>query len=473
MKRLICILSVFTISLMTIAHPWKPNNYVIVDTDGGLDDFRALCLLLSSPDIRILAIVTSDGVLEADSAYRKVKSLLTDLHHEGLPVGVFSSDSTSGKNCPAAVNFEWGRRVPVPEFCPGADEVIASVMNQTEERVTFIAMGSLAFTAGYLNNSGAAIRKIRQIIWSNGSSLGNSEFNYALSPWSYSVLGKQKMIPFHWIDPSGQEEFFSEDLKERIAQIPGQYSQNITRSLKNQDSPYGKIFFDEALVVYLHDPLLFSADTLEGVICNKISGGEKVNDKVVSILDGSCVNQNQVLKAFPMEKEFYQEDVGRIRDDALYAFGKDEWIAGVMANEMHRHLGAYAIVGVKMGMRARDYFLAGVDEMQVVSFAGTNPPFSCMNDGLQISTGATLGHGLIKVDQEEEKLPAANFTYMGRTITISLKKEYRLNIESRVRELTIIHGINSNVYWELLREAAINYWAGWDRNEIFEIREIH
>ena len=47
------------------AHPWKPKHYVIIDTDGGFDDYRAVNLLLASPDVRVLAIIASDGVLSA------------------------------------------------------------------------------------------------------------------------------------------------------------------------------------------------------------------------------------------------------------------------------------------------------------------------------------------------------------------------------------------------------------------------
>jgi pyrimidine-specific ribonucleoside hydrolase len=133
----------------------------------------------------------------------------------------------------------------------------------------------------------------------------------------------------------------------------------------------------------------------------------------------------------------------------------------------------YAIIGVKMGIRAREYFGAGVDEMRLVSYAGTNPPYSCMNDGLQISTGATLGHGLIEMADDSLKLPQADFTYMGQTIRLRLKDEYRNRIESSVKEFRLIHGLQSNIYWELVRHQALVYWKNWDRHDIFQIERIN
>ena len=64
----------FTTYLSAFAHPWNPSRYVVIDTDGGIDDYRALCLLLSANDVRVLGITTSNGVLNAENAAIKVKA---------------------------------------------------------------------------------------------------------------------------------------------------------------------------------------------------------------------------------------------------------------------------------------------------------------------------------------------------------------------------------------------------------------
>ena len=156
-------------------------------------------------------------------------------------------------------------------------------------------------------------------------------------------------------------------------------------------------------------------------------------------------------------------------EEAINKYGKEEWNAGVLANELHRHLGVYATIGVKMGIRAREYFGAGIDEMYVLSHAGLTPPFSCMNDGLQVSTGATLGHGLIEVSPDPTHLPRAEFTYLGQKIAVELRNEYREKIEGKIKELATIHGLNSDIYWQLVREEALYFWFTWDRREIFRI----
>lgn len=65
--------------------------------------------------------------------------------------------------------------------------------------------------------------------------------------------------------------------------------------------------------------------------------------------------------------------------------------------EFHGHLGPYVVVGYRMGelalqlLGAKKYF-----QLKIASKAGTTPPVSCMNDGLQLATGCTYGKGNIK-----------------------------------------------------------------------------
>ncbi len=83
-------------------------------------------------------------------------------------------------------------------------------------------------------------------------------------------------------------------------------------------------------------------------------------------------------------------------DTLISIHGLEEWKAAILTNEMHRHLGAYSLVGVKMGILARELLKADLDELNVVAYTGSNPPESCLIDGLQIATGASLGRGTIQ-----------------------------------------------------------------------------
>jgi pyrimidine-specific ribonucleoside hydrolase len=164
----------------------------------------------------------------------------------------------------------------------------------------------------------------------------------------------------------------------------------------------------------------------------------------------------------------YAPDVAAVMQDIITRHGRSEWRAGTLTNELHGHLGIYAIIGVKMGIRAREYFNIGVDDIQVVTYAGLQPPVSCMNDGLQVSTGGTLGHGLISVASNEPISPEATFTFKNKTIRLKLKQTYAQQIRNDVEDAIRRYGNLTESYWEQIRTLAIKYWGEFDRHEMFE-----
>ena len=122
-----------------------------------------------------------------------------------------------------------------------------------------------------------------------------------------------------------------------------------------------------------------------------------------------------------------------------------------------------------MGIRAREFFNIGVDDITVVTYAGLQPPVSCLNDGLQVSTGGTLGHGLISVASDENTRPEATFTFKNKTLRLKLKPEYTQQIRKDVEEAIQQHGNLTEPYWLQIRMLAIKYWGEFDRHEMFEM----
>jgi pyrimidine-specific ribonucleoside hydrolase len=177
----------------------------------------------------------------------------------------------------------------------------------------------------------------------------------------------------------------------------------------------------------------------------------------------------KVFRSLPLEVNYFQDDVASSMDSIINSHGVAEWFAGILTNELHGHLGIYSIMGMKMGIRAREYFNIGLDDLYIHSYAGRKPPVSCMNDGLQVSTGATLGHGLIHAEAAEIPQPEADFIFKNSKIRIQLKDEYasiiRLDVSKAIKEC----GTDTDEYWAHIRELAIRYWLDFDRHEIFNV----
>ncbi len=423
------------------AHPWKPRHYVIIDSDGGIDDLKAICMLLASPDVRVLAITASDGYHKAPVAYEKIRTLVDGLWHQGLPVA-------GGED---------------------AARLIEETLAAETTPVTFIAMGPLKTVSDAMDQSPKFNEKVKQVLWTNSGLPGKAGFNYMASPDATErvLAGSVPVI----VTGDGGDGFYDKDLLEEIGNIHSPYAARVKDLINSMPShSFAYTAFDEMAPIFLHFPELFTATETDnkGIYYSPADLNE-LRQATLRILSGETVAKMQVIKSMPSDTSFYMPDLQPFVTEIRNRYGEDEWTSGVIGNELHRHLGVYAIIGVKMGIRAREYFCTGVDEMTVTTHAGSMPPLSCMNDGIQVSTGATPGHGLLTVSTEKPFFAAADFTHKGKTVRISLKKELADKVSSELREINFIHGLDSDIYWELVRQNSIKYWLQFDRHEIFEI----
>jgi pyrimidine-specific ribonucleoside hydrolase len=474
MKKTIFLLICILICFSAYCHPWKPNNYIIIDTDGGIDDMKAITLFLASPDVRVLAITVSPGALNCDSVYIKVKSLLYSFYHEGLPVAINRLSSFKSPDFPVAIKTAWGKNIALnPVKAPSANALISEILSTEKSKITFVCLGSMSTAASALKDVAAFRTSISQILWSGDGTEKKDGFNYSADHSAADTMLKSG-IPVKVVRSVNGEGFYGNDIITAISRIPGVYSGRFSEFFTSgsfTDHKFASSVNDEMVPLYLHHPALFTAETKTGYNYCSTENLAELKKSFLKILAGETVAKNQVIREMPDDPSFYFPDVEPGVSQIINKYGKDEWTSGVIANELHRHLGTYAIIGVKMGIRAREYFNTGVDEFSAVSFAGSTPPLSCMNDGIQVSTGATPGHGLLTVRNDAPK-PSVEFTYMNRTIRLTLKPEIAEKINSELKEINFVYGLDSNIYWELVRKNTIKYWLNLDRHEMFEIEEI-
>lgn len=176
-----------------------------------------------------------------------------------------------------------------------------------------------------------------------------------------------------------------------------------------------------------------------------------------------------VFNGFPDAPELFADDVQPFVKAIIEKYGKEEWPIGVLTNEMHGHMGIYAIIGAKMGLRARQHYNVGVDDISIISYAGSTPPLSCRNDGLQLSTGGTVGHGLFSVFSAPPHRPEVIFTFNGKTIRIRLKDRYWQQVKDDIEKGVELYPSGTAENWQYVRKLALQYWLEWDKREIFAL----
>jgi len=476
MKRSLFLIFGLILNLLVFSHPWKPSHYVIVDTDGGIDDMRAITMLLASPDVRVLAVTVSPGALSREKAYIKIKSLLNSFYHEGIPVGINKSSKFKSPDFIIPLNAVWGDETRIdPDKAPDCYNILNDILSHEKTKISFLCLGGMATAEFAIKNIPLFRQQVKEIIWSSNGLTDTRGFNYNIDPESSSEV-LQGEIPVIAVRGFGQEKLFNETLVEEIRGISTKYGEKFY-GLFSSDFAKGHDFLyfltDETAALYLQYPEYFKTDT-SGI--NSESSPlqkELLMQGIVRMLKGETASKNQVIKELPVDPEFYFDDIKPSVNEIIAGYGIDEWTSGVIANELHRHLGVFTIIGVKMGIRAREYFNTGVDEFSATSFAGSMPPLSCMNDGIQVSTGSTPGHGLLNVRNDTAATASAEFVYMNRKIRLTLKPEIAGKIISELKEINFVYGLDSNTYWELVRKNSIKYWSVLDRHVIFVIEELY
>lgn len=475
MKRFLFLL--LTLSLPPVlchAHSGKASHHVIVDTDGAADDLRALCLLLGNCEAEVLAITTSDGAQHPRRTAACVCGLLRTLHHEGIPVGC---GRTAGAPAPAwrrhSEQIDWGDATNTDK-CPDAQALLTEAIENEEEPIVVVALGALTNFHDLFAARPALKQRIARIIWYNDCARPLEGANYRADPAAArSVLASG--VPTLMVSACAESPVAIDTVWiDTLATVPSPCARKIVSV--HRTLPLSRLIeerhlqaWDDLAALCLFMPDLFDRQELTPTVtaCT-LRDPETFCGATLALLQGRPDTESRVFCGFPADPACYAQDVVPIVGQAVALHGPSEWRAGVLTNELHGHLGIYATIGVKMGIRAREYFNIGVDDIEVTTYAGDHPPVSCMNDGLQVGTGATLGHGLIRVAECSTPHPEAVFRFKNKAVRLRLKPEYANRIRRDVQRGIELHGNLTEEYWEYIRQLALQYWLEFDRHAIFE-----
>ncbi|MFN8207936.1 MAG: nucleoside hydrolase [Bacteroidales bacterium] len=460
----------------------KFNHRIIIDTDCAIDDMRAISYLIARPEITIQAIILSDGSLTPADGLPKIRALMHGYNRDSLPVAV--GLELPGVNPPWREfnkNLMWGKEKIKSSTAQKANECLAEQLKTASEKITLVCLGPLSNIALVVRKSPELLKKIDRLVWYNESVYPLKGFNYECDTLSAKiVLSSGLRID---IVSNLRKEDAAFDLK--MLDVCEQSNTLLARGIAmvhKQKEAFSRLssghfrLCDDLVALYLTNPELFNMNLKPAN--PSIRYCEDFNEKAIrsafeDMLKGTYVaEKNVVFNQFPAKAELFNYDVRLILDTAIARYGNEEWKANVMTDEFHGHLGVFSIVGAKMGIRAREYFGVGPDMLNVKSFAGSRPPYSCLNDGIQVSTGATLGMGTIELITGQPMAPAAIFSYKGRSIKISLKEEYLKMVNDDINEGILKFGLMDEGYWKLIRQNALKYWVEWDRNRIFDISTL-
>lgn len=120
----------------------------------------------------------------------------------------------------------------------------------------------------------------------------------------------------------------------------------------------------------------------------------------------------------------------------------------------HGHLGVYVTLGLRMGAIGKRRF-GHHKGLAATVRSRPEPPMLCVVDGIQFSSGCTMGKGNIRVEAGDD--PEVVFAKEGRTLRVALRAGWRERIDREMAK-------------ELEREQSLYYYRA-PEAELFAVTE--
>lgn len=463
MKKFIIIPAILFLPFIINASPMhlRLEHTVIIDTDAGPSDLRAISLILSLPQVTVKTVVISADQATIAGKKDSVLRLLTLHGRDSVSVLADSEDPVNRKSRNSGDNRSETVRI------------LGEVIRSTEGNISYLCLGPISTIASLIRSYPGLSDRIDEIVWYSEQGLTGNP-----APDETSGYLMKAGPVFDIISNLGNHQArYTPEISGIASTGRTAAAKVFSESMSSANTDPGLPLIAEELVAVAlanHELIVMEAMVpLSPVKYNTGYNAEAVREVISDIIDGSYKPGHFVaFNGFPLDPDIYTYDVRLIMDEAITRYGINEWKACVMTDEFHGHLGVYSIIGAKMGILAREYFGVSTDLLKIRSYAGSVTPFSCMNDGLQVSTGATLGQGTISLIDDPVTKPHAIFIYNNKQILIKMKPAYQQMLQEVIKAGVDNFGLDDEDYWIFVRQCAIRFWLEWDRNEIFEISEI-
>jgi pyrimidine-specific ribonucleoside hydrolase len=453
----------------------------------GLDDVRALALLLGDPHLEVKAVVTSEGSASPQAGVRNLRRVLQFLGRPEIPLGQGEASEAAPPPWRARADSLGGAPLPqgpAASPAPASRDVIAETLQANPDKLTYICLGPLTNLAAVLTQNPELRQRLKALFYA-----GTPPDDPSPS-WNTA----RDLEAARRVFASGVQ-IFAFHLKPH----PLHLDVDLLKQIQDLDTPAAKLIsllyqcpqtkkllgtehsqtWDDSIPLYLNDPSLGRLEARAGtppvqVLVNW--DGNRARVTYLELLQGSgsqflAPRETVVLRRYPTEPREFRPDVRPFLKQIIARHGLEEFKAALLTTEMHRHLGTFSILGAKMGIRAREILGANLGTLAVETKAGLKPPLSCINDGLQVATGASLGRGTIRV-REGEPIPAATFQYGSQKLTLRLKEDIFRRIGAEQEVAGQRFGNASPGYFQEIRASSLKHWLEFDRREIFvETRE--
>ena len=102
----------------------------------------------------------------------------------------------------------------------------------------------------------------------------------------------------------------------------------------------------------------------------------------------------------------------------------------------HGHPGVFLAIGIRMGLLALRYLNSkGHFELEALIQTRERPPYQCLLDGIQFSTGCTIGKGNLNIQYSDDEIFGIFKTESGKKIKIEVLSEFLEQIKKQIKDM--------------------------------------
>ena len=167
------------------------KKLVLMDHDGGIDDFLAMMLLMTMPQVEPIGIVVTPADCYAKAAVSVTRKILDLMGKSNIPVaestvrGLNPFPSAFRRDCVIINNFPILNEreiISTPLVKASGQEFIVQALQTAAEPVTLMVTGPLTTVASAIALEQNIVNKIKEIVWMGGALTvtGNVEKEFAL-----------------------------------------------------------------------------------------------------------------------------------------------------------------------------------------------------------------------------------------------------------------------------------------------------
>jgi len=118
------------------------------------------------------------------------------------------------------------------------------------------------------------------------------------------------------------------------------------------------------------------------------------------------------------------------------------------ARKLHGHVGPYVIIGLRMGVAAKKALNIDDEESTLLTAEVSvplHPPFSCLLDGVQVSTKCTVGNQRLRFKNAKTIQAIFSSQKDAKTVKITLSKLFSEKLERKKKQ----DNLDEAFAWEL------------------------